>query len=341
MVVFLPNLFISFFYFFYNFSFSIEHFHSESISRMGVNTWLYRFLYRRVSMRNWMEYNGSAKQRLKLIVFTLSSHSDLLLLLFGSLQWWLWRRRHWRRRDDFEFPFSFGFTTDETLTWHISRLTSTIKIFFNWNQQQRRLRRRPCWHILMMLFDAVARARNENNNNNRNVSHKACKVKTLWLSWSELHTVRKVLTHLLLRFPLPSFLRVCVSLNVTFATTKTSDFTCSPAMELSIKRRIEVSTEIRTHLLTCRTHTHTHALKILFCVGECVCVTSLPPPAMRIYEMQNKWQIFFEVVHILLDFVFHFTFAYASLSTSPITHRIRVLYGCARFCQRTSCNTMR
>lgn len=82
---------------------------------------------------------------------------------------------------------------------------------------------------------------------------------------------------------------------------------------------------------------HTHTFKILFSAGECVsvlsCTTSLPPPAMRIHEMQNKWQIFFEVVHILLDFVFHFTFAYLSLSlsTSPITHRIRVFYGCARF----------
>lgn len=58
-----------------------------------------------LQMRNRTEYNGSAKQRLKLIVFTLSSHSDLLLLLFllfGSLQWWLWRRR-----DDSEFPFLF------------------------------------------------------------------------------------------------------------------------------------------------------------------------------------------------------------------------------------------
>lgn len=45
------------------------------------NTWLYRFLCRCVSMQNGMEYNGCAKRHFKLIVFPLSTHSDLLLFI--------------------------------------------------------------------------------------------------------------------------------------------------------------------------------------------------------------------------------------------------------------------
>lgn len=74
---------IYFIFIFHNFSFSnarrLRGCWGRVVLWWGLpNTWIYRFLYRGVSMRNRMEYNGSAKRRLKLIVFPLSSHSDLL-----------------------------------------------------------------------------------------------------------------------------------------------------------------------------------------------------------------------------------------------------------------------
>lgn len=161
--------------------------------RMALsNIWIYRILYRGVSMRNRMEYNGSAKRRLKLIVFPLSSHSDLLL--FNSLYFIFFVgcfQRCWQcgAGNDFYFLEIVCPYPEQTIPWHISRLTSTIKIFLNWNQKHRRRRRRPCWHILMMLFVVVGRytatARNQNNNKNRNVSRKACEVKKTHCDWAE------------------------------------------------------------------------------------------------------------------------------------------------------------